>query len=66
MNSYQAAFMNLDPDGPQDVSSNTSDEQSHATFLNAYLQSVGAEPVDLDQFRALPSSQGQAPSRSAD
>jgi Ferritin-like domain len=56
MNSYQAAFMNLDPDGPQYVSSNTGDEQSHASFLNAYLQSVGAEPVDLDDFRTLPSS----------
>ena len=57
MNSYQAAFMNLDPDGPQYVSSNTTDEQSHAEFLNAYLISIGAEPVDLDVFRTLPSSQ---------
>jgi hypothetical protein len=57
MNSYQAAFMNLDPDGPQYVSSNTGDEQSHAAFLNAYLISIGAEPVDLDSFRTLPSSQ---------
>src|SRR5580658_5645281 len=57
MNSYQAAFMNLDPDGPQYISSNSGDELSHATFLNAFLQSVGAEPVDLDQFRTLPSSQ---------
>jgi hypothetical protein len=57
MNSYQAALMNLDPDGPQYISSNTLDEQSHATFLNAYLQSIGAPPVNLDQFRTLPSSQ---------
>jgi hypothetical protein len=57
MNSYQAAFMNLDPDGPQYISSNTLDEQSHATFLNAYLQSIGTPPVNLDQFRTLPSSQ---------
>jgi Ferritin-like domain len=56
MNSYQAAFMNLDSDGPQYISSNTLDELSHATFLNAYLESVGAEPVDLDEFRILPSS----------
>jgi hypothetical protein len=56
-NSYQAAFMNLDPDGPQYISSNTSDEQSHASFLNAYLVAKGQEPVDLDQFRTLPSSQ---------
>src|SRR5580658_6498811 len=57
MNSYQAAFMNLDPDGPQYISSNTLDEQSHATFLNAYLQSIGAPAVNLDEFRTLPSSQ---------
>ena len=57
MNSYQAAFMNLDPDGPQYISSNTSDEQSHASFLNAYLIAKGQEPVDLDAFRILPSSQ---------
>ena len=41
MNSYQAAFMNLDPDGPQYISSNTGDEQSHAAFLNAYLAIFG-------------------------
>jgi hypothetical protein len=57
MNSYQAAFMNLDPDGPQYVSSNNTDEQSHAAFLNAYLQSLGEASVNLDQFRTLPSSQ---------
>jgi len=57
MNSYQAAFMNLDPDGPQYISSNTLDELSHAAFLNAYLQSKGAPAVNLDEFRTLPSSQ---------
>lgn len=56
MNSYQAAFMNLDSDGPQYISSNSGDEASHAEFLNAYLISIGAEPVDLDAFRTLPSS----------
>jgi hypothetical protein len=29
---------------------------SHATFINAYLASKAAEPVDLDRFRNLPSS----------
>jgi hypothetical protein len=57
MNSYQAAFMNLDPDGPQYITSNTGDEQTHANFLNAYLIAKGQEPVDLDAFRTLPSSQ---------
>jgi hypothetical protein len=36
MNSYQAAFMNLDPDGSQYISSNNLDEQRHVVFLNAY------------------------------
>jgi hypothetical protein len=57
MNTYQAALMNLDPDGPQYITSNTNDEISHAEFLNAYLISKGVEPVDFDAFRNLPSSQ---------
>ena len=56
-NSYQLAFQNLDGDGSQYITSNTLDEQSHADFLNAYLISKGEEPVDLDRFRTLPSSQ---------
>ena len=56
MNSYQAAFMNLDSDGPQYITSNTNDEVSHAEFLNAYLIAKGFEPVNLDAFRTLPSS----------
>jgi hypothetical protein len=56
MNNYQIALSNLDGDGPQYISSNTLDEASHAAFLNAYLESKGAEPVNLDQFRTLPGS----------
>jgi hypothetical protein len=56
MNQYQAAFMNLDPDGPQYITSNTNDELSHAQFLNAFLKLIGAEPVNFDAFRTLPSS----------
>jgi hypothetical protein len=47
---------NLDSDGPQYISSNTLDEVSHATFLNAYLVSRGAAPVDFTQFQTLPGS----------
>src|SRR6476619_6793960 len=36
---------------------NTDDEISHNTFLNAYLQAHGAQTVNLDKFRTLPSSQ---------
>ncbi len=56
LNSYQAALSNLDSDGPQYITSNTNDEISHATFLNAYLESKGAEPVNLDEFHTLPGS----------
>jgi hypothetical protein len=56
MNNYQIALSNLDGDGPQYIASNTLDEASHAAFLNAYLESKGAEPVNLDQFRTLPGS----------
>jgi hypothetical protein len=41
---------------PQYIHDNTEDEISHATFLNAYLAAKGAEPVNLDRFRTLPSS----------
>jgi hypothetical protein len=53
---YIAALENLDGDMPQYISDNTDDEISHARFLNAYLKSQGAAPVNLDAFRTLPSS----------
>jgi hypothetical protein len=56
LNPYQVALSNLDPDGPQYIASNTLDEISHATFLNAFLESKGAEPVDFSQFETLPGS----------
>ena len=56
LNNYQIALSNLDSDAPQYITSNTLDEVSHAAFLNAYLESKGAEPVDLDEFRTLPGS----------
>ena len=54
---YMAALSNLDGDMPQYIADNTDDELSHAAFLNAYLSSKGAQPVNLDEFRTLPSSQ---------
>jgi len=56
LNPYQVALSNLDSDGPQYISSNTLDEVSHTTFLNAYLESRGAEPVNFDEFVTLPGS----------
>ena len=54
--SFIAALSNLDGDMPQYISDNTDDEESHAAFLNAYLASRGAQPVNLDEFKILPSS----------
>jgi hypothetical protein len=54
--SYTAALQVLDEDMDQYIHDNTEDEVSHAAFLNAYLASKGAEPVNLDRFRTLPSS----------
>src|ERR1700722_9803044 len=56
LNNYQLALSNLDSDGPQYIASNTLDEVSHAAFLNAYLESRGAEPVNFTQFETLPGS----------
>jgi hypothetical protein len=56
LNPYQVALSNLDSDGPQYITSNTLDEVSHAAFLNAYLESKGAEPVNFDEFRTLAGS----------
>src|SRR3954452_19537457 len=53
---YIAALENLDGDMPQYISDNTDDENSHVRFLNAYLKSQGAKPVNLDAFRTLPST----------
>jgi hypothetical protein len=53
---YMAALQLLDMDMPQYIHDNTDDELSHEKFLNAYLMSKGAQPVNLDKFRRLPSS----------
>jgi Ferritin-like domain len=56
-NNYQLALQFLDGDGSQYITSNTIDEISHANFLNGYLESKGADPVNLDEFRILLGSQ---------
>src|SRR5881398_3125856 len=53
---YTNALKFLDGDMDQYIHDNTEDERTHFTFLNAYLQSKGAQPVNLDQFRTLPGS----------
>src|ERR1700728_2275294 len=56
LNNYQLALSNLDGDGPQYIASNTLDEVSHASFINAYLESRGAEPVNFTQFETVQGS----------
>ncbi len=53
---FTEALSQLDVDMAQYVHDNTEDEFTHFTFINAYLQSRGAQPVNLDQFRTLPGS----------
>lgn len=53
---YTQALQLLDGDMPQYIHDNTDDENSHVSFLGNYLQSKGAEPADLTEFRQLPSS----------
>jgi hypothetical protein len=53
---YHDAVAVLDEDMDQYIHDNTDDEISHFTFINAYLQAHGAQTVNLDKFRTLPSS----------
>jgi hypothetical protein len=53
---YTEALEALDDDMPQYIHDNTEDEFSHFRFINAYLESKGAQPVNLARFRTLPSS----------
>jgi Ferritin-like domain len=50
---YTAAVAVLDEDMDQYIHDNTDDEFSHQNFLNAYLVSKGAAPVNLNPFRTL-------------
>src|ERR1700692_4880888 len=53
---YITGLLVLDGDMPQYIADNTDDEISHHRFLNNYLQSKGAKPIDLSSFAILPPS----------
>jgi len=53
---FTEALEVLDEDMPVYVHDNTDDEISHVAFLNGFLTSIGAQPVNFDAFRTLPSS----------
>ena len=53
---YRDALVNIDGDMPSYITQNTADEFSHQDFLNAFLVKMRKQPVNLEQFRTLPSS----------
>jgi hypothetical protein len=53
---YTKALAVIDKDMGQYIHDNADDEQSHADFINSYLQARGEQPINLDPFRTLPSS----------
>ena len=61
---YTKALKILDGDMDQYIHDNTDDEISHFQFINAYLVSKGAQPVNLDKFRILPGSQATGADKS--
>jgi hypothetical protein len=53
---FSDALSQLDADMAQYVHDNTDDEFTHQNFLNAYLESKGEAPANLEQFRTLEGS----------
>ena len=53
---YTTALSVLDSDMAQYVHDNTDDEFTHQNFLNAYLESKGEQPANLERFRTLQGS----------
>jgi hypothetical protein len=53
---YTEKLRKIDRNFPQYLHDITDDEKSHQNFLNAYLVSQGAAPVDMEPFRTLPGS----------
>src|SRR6266446_3943103 len=62
---FQNGLQQLDGDMPTYVNQNTRDEFSHQDFINGYLVSKGARPVNLEPFRTLPSSQATGANKTA-
>ena len=53
---YTHALRKIDPHFSQYIHDITDDEKSHQNFLNAYLVSKGANPVNMEPFRTLQGS----------
>ena len=53
---YIQQLVKIDGDMQQYIHDNTEDEFTHFNFINEYLESKGATPVNLDKFRTLQGS----------
>src|SRR4051794_5770998 len=62
---YTRALSVLDKDMPQYIHDNADDEQSHANFINAYLQSNGADRSTSTSSAPRPAAKPPARARSA-
>ncbi len=60
---YMSALQILDGDMSQYIHDNTDDERSHQAFINAFLESIGAEPVDLESVCQFAQQQGDGSQR---
>jgi hypothetical protein len=52
---FRRALQKIKDTLPDYVNGDFADETSHANFINAFLVAAGAQPVNLDAFRTLPS-----------
>lgn len=50
---FRAALFDIDEGLPDYAIDTQEDEESHASFINAYLASIGERPVNLDPFRTI-------------
>lgn len=52
---YNRALRLIDRSLIRYINDDRDDERSHAQFINAFLVSIGEDPINLDPFRTLPS-----------
>lgn len=50
---FSLALKRIDQSLPRYIGQDRDDERSHANLINAYLQSVGEQPINLDPFRTI-------------
>ena len=50
---FRLALKRIDPSLPAYITQDRDDERSHAMSINAYLKSIGLQPLNLDDFRTI-------------